>query len=269
MRVDKLSDALFYGILNKRLDEAKSIWERKLKNGKRRDEVFIFVHGYNVSFEDAARRTAQLAYDLDFHGVPLFFSWPSRADTVQYTRDENESLWTTPHLAKFIREISQRSQASSIHLIAHSMGNRCMLDAIKALASDSEGLPKNISEVILAAPDVDADTFKGFIPNLLKQLKHVTLYASSKDKALLLSKGVHGYARAGDAGDKIVVVPPMDTIDASALNTDFLGHSYFGDHQSVVADIYELLVHAHPPAERFGMKLKKSGNFDYFLFSPR
>ena len=29
-------------------------------------DVFIFVHGFNSTFEDAARRCAQLAYDLDF-----------------------------------------------------------------------------------------------------------------------------------------------------------------------------------------------------------
>ena len=31
-------------------------------------EVLVFVHGFNVSFEDSLRRTAQLAYDLKFDG---------------------------------------------------------------------------------------------------------------------------------------------------------------------------------------------------------
>ncbi|SIT51767.1 conserved hypothetical protein [Paraburkholderia piptadeniae] len=35
--------------------------------------VLLFIHGYNVSFEDAAMRTAQMAYDLDFAGAPVFF----------------------------------------------------------------------------------------------------------------------------------------------------------------------------------------------------
>src|SRR5262249_8546169 len=46
-----------------------------LSRGKR--SVLVFVHGYNVAFADAALRTAQLAHDLAFPGVPIFFSWPS------------------------------------------------------------------------------------------------------------------------------------------------------------------------------------------------
>jgi esterase/lipase superfamily enzyme len=36
-------------------------------------DAFVFVHGYNVSFEDAARRTGQLAYDLQFDGAPILY----------------------------------------------------------------------------------------------------------------------------------------------------------------------------------------------------
>ena len=43
---------------------------RVLKSEKR--SALLFVHGYNVTFEDAARRTAQMAYDLAFEGAPVF-----------------------------------------------------------------------------------------------------------------------------------------------------------------------------------------------------
>jgi esterase/lipase superfamily enzyme len=36
--------------------------------------LFVFIHGFGVSFEDAARRTAQLSYDLGFKGVPVLYS---------------------------------------------------------------------------------------------------------------------------------------------------------------------------------------------------
>ena len=52
--------------------------------------AFIFVHGYNVTFEDAARRTAQMSYDLKFDGAPVFFSWPSQGTYLGYTVDEFE-----------------------------------------------------------------------------------------------------------------------------------------------------------------------------------
>ena len=53
-----------------------------------RPEVFVFVHGYNVTFEGAAQRTAQIAYDLKFSGAPIFYSWPSQARTLEYTVDD-------------------------------------------------------------------------------------------------------------------------------------------------------------------------------------
>ena len=32
-------------------------------------QAFVFLHGYNVTFEAAAYRTAQIAYDLRFDGA--------------------------------------------------------------------------------------------------------------------------------------------------------------------------------------------------------
>ena len=36
-------------------------------------DVIIFIHGYNVDFAGAAKRAAQLAYDIQFDGVMSFF----------------------------------------------------------------------------------------------------------------------------------------------------------------------------------------------------
>jgi esterase/lipase superfamily enzyme len=61
-----LEERRFFNLLKRRV--AKS--ERK--------EAFVFIHGYNVTFEDAARRTAQFASDLQFDGAPVLYSRPSR-----------------------------------------------------------------------------------------------------------------------------------------------------------------------------------------------
>jgi pimeloyl-ACP methyl ester carboxylesterase len=89
-------------------------------------DAFVFVHGYNVSFEDAARRTAQLAHDLPFSGAPILYSWPSRATALSYKRDENSIEWSTPHLRLFLLDVAARTGAQVVHLIAHSMGNRAV-----------------------------------------------------------------------------------------------------------------------------------------------
>ena len=40
----------------------------------RRNEILVFVHGYNTDFGLAMRRTAQLSVDLDFAGVAVAFA---------------------------------------------------------------------------------------------------------------------------------------------------------------------------------------------------
>jgi esterase/lipase superfamily enzyme len=228
--------------------------------------AFVFLHGYNVSFADAARRTAQLAYDLDFKGIPLFFSWPSRGEAVDYAVDETNAKWTVPDLAKFLRDLAERTRVRSIYLIAHSMGNRCMTEALERLAAEDGGIPKTIDQVVMTAPDVDADTFRRWIPKYLREQRRFTLYASSVDKALHWSEMLHHYPRAGDSGDGLVIVPPMDTIDASAVDTSFLGHSYYGDDKTVPSDLYYLIRDRKPPSERFGLKAATKDGKHYWVF---
>ncbi|MGD9126509.1 MAG: alpha/beta hydrolase, partial [Planctomycetia bacterium] len=97
-------------------------------------EAFVFVHGYNVNFEDAARRTAQLAYDLNFQGAPILYSWPSQGGLFKYTIDENNVEWTVAHLKQFLQLIAKQSNAKRVHLIAHSMGNRALTRALEKLS---------------------------------------------------------------------------------------------------------------------------------------
>lgn len=63
--------------------------------------ALLFIHGYNVTFEDAARQTAQISYDLGFQGAPVFYSWPSQGSTPAYTVDEQNIEWTQANLRGF------------------------------------------------------------------------------------------------------------------------------------------------------------------------
>jgi esterase/lipase superfamily enzyme len=211
--------------------------------------AFVFVHGYNVGFEEAARRTAQLAYDLDFDGVPLFYSWPSDADILGYTRDEADVAWTATHLHEYLTEVVARSGAEHINIIAHSMGNRAVTQALMRLSCEGSG--PVFDQVLLTAPDIDTDIFmRDLAPVLPTLAKRVTLYSSSKDRALQASKKVHGYARAGDSGDGLVVIEGIDTVDASGIDTDLLGHGYYAESEPILKDFFALLRSGVLPGER-------------------
>jgi esterase/lipase superfamily enzyme len=84
-------------------------------NASKGKNAFIFVHGYNVAFADAARRTAQLSYDLSFDGAPIFFSWPSQAALQGYTIDEANIEWATSHIKQFIIDAA-KSPAPTISI---------------------------------------------------------------------------------------------------------------------------------------------------------
>jgi esterase/lipase superfamily enzyme len=225
-------------------------------------DAFVFIHGYNVSFEDAARRTGQMAYDLDFVGAPVFYSWPSNGKVADYPKDETNITWSTPHFQRFLKLMSERSGAGRIHIIAHSMGNRAVCDALKALSYDTSAQLK-FNHLVLAAPDIDAETFQELAATLQRLTGRITLYQSSKDKALSASKGIHGNPRAGEP---LLVIPGLDTIDASQIDTDFLGHSYFSSNWPLLSDIHAILFDDKPPAGRFGLMPMEHKDGRYYAF---
>ena len=163
------------------------------------NDVFVFIHGYNSSFEDAARRTAQLAYDLDFDGTPAMYSWPSQASTTSYTVDEAVVRLSGRKMADFLAEITDQTGAERVHLIAHSMGNRALLEALTTFDNDRDpALPvKAFDQIVFTAPDVDRDYFVEVIDSIKPLAERVTLYASANDVALRTSRLLHGAPRAG------------------------------------------------------------------------
>lgn len=256
LAVHQESEGKFYGEL---ASNVRASSEKK---------AFVFVHGYDVTFEDAARRTAQLAYDLQFHGAPIFYSWPSKGTLAGYPADEATIEWVRPHLKTFLQQVAARSEAKSIYLVAHSMGNRALTGALQDIVAESRGeSAPHFREVILAAPDIDAGVFRQLSVAIESAADRVTLYASSNDKALRASKGIHDFARAGESGASIVIIKGIDTIDVSALDTGFLGHSYVADNTSVITDMFYLIAGV-PAVKRVCLSAANFENLSYWLYGP-
>ena len=214
--------------------------------------AFVFVHGFNVTFEDAARRTGQMAYDLGFDGAPVFYSWPSQGDVAGYTIDENNIEWSTPHIAAFLADFLASTDAAQVYLVGHSMGSRGLTRAVADLLAAQPQLAQKITEIILSAPDIDAAIFKHDIaPKLAQARNPVTLYASSQDLALAASKAVHGYPRAGDSGAGMLIVAGVETIDATGVDTSFMKHSYFAEKRSALSDMFYLIRNPARADQRF------------------
>ena len=251
------------------VDKAKffeDVSDRVKKSAGR--SAFIFVHGYNVAFVDAARRTAQMTYDLGFDGAPVLYSWPSQASYASYKVDETNAEWSRLDLKNFLKDFAAQSGADNIYLIAHSMGTRVLTGALKELVLEDSSMRDKFDEIILAAPDIDADTFKRDIaPKILAGEAGTTLYASSDDYALMASKTFAGYPRAGDTAGGVTIAPGVDTIDASRISTDFVGHSYYADSDSVLGDLRDLMLHGKRPDKRSRLSPVKTEAGRYWTFS--
>jgi pimeloyl-ACP methyl ester carboxylesterase len=222
---------------------------RKQISGSPGKDVFVFVHGFNQTFEDAARRTAQLAYDLDFDGTPMMYSWPSQGHLYSYFTDQEVIEPTGPRLAEFLDIVTSASGAERVHLVAHSMGNRVMIAALEIYlkAHPRKADRAAFGQLVFTAPDVDRKDFVAAFASLRGIAERTTLYASDSDLALRASKTVHGEPRAGSAGEGIIRLPGLDTIDMSGLPADALGHSYYAASGGAVYDLLHLLWRNDPP----------------------
>lgn len=237
VELDKMDSDTFFGSVESAAGE------------RPKNEALLFIHGFNVAFDDAIRRTGQIAFDLDFGGVAMAYSWPSQASLTAYSVDEANAEWSIPHLTQFLMDLQENTEIEKIHVIAHSMGTRVLSYAL-ANAKD-EGFDLDLHNVILAAPDIDADIFKDqILPKLSIATDKLTMYASSDDTALKLSQSIHGNSRLGLSGASLLVMQGMDTVNASGIDTSMLGHGYYGSHKVVVTDIFNLVIKGLDPVRR-------------------
>jgi esterase/lipase superfamily enzyme len=246
--------------------DARAEMTQRLREGKSKS-LLVFVHGYNMSFAETAMRTAQLAYDLNFPGIPFFFSWPSAGLYTAYLRDSETAQLSEDAFDQVLDDLS-RLPVDDIYIIAHSMGSRVVSQVLKSRVDNRKPTGK-ISDLLLAAPDINAQLFRDVIAPRLKTLRGTltTVYASSSDLALRASKAVHGYARVGETADGVFVFPGLDTIDASraVMSVRAFGHSYLTDSAAVLKDIRSIVSQRLSAKQRGLAQLGASPNIYWSL----
>ena len=120
--------------------------------------AFVFVHGYNVSFDDALFRAAQIKHDMEFDGLPLVYSWPSLGGVRGYFLDQRRARDARDTMREFLDMVSADTGATQIHLIAHSMGANPIMEALQGYSP----VPAAGAEVIVsgAVEEVDGDRLR-------------------------------------------------------------------------------------------------------------
>jgi len=223
----------------------------KRNAGERR--ALVFIHGFNVGFEQAALRAAQIGADLKVPGIMAFYSWPSKGNVLGYAADEASIEASEAHITEFLTRFASDSGAERVDILAHSMGNRALLRSLQRImqrATQPGQVP--FGQLLLAAPDIDAGLFRELAKVYSQLAQRTTLYVSSKDKALASSGILHDYPRAGYT-PPVMVTQGIDTIEVSNIDLTFLGHGYYAAARDLLHDMHDLILHNSPPVSRVGL----------------
>ena len=190
-----------------------------------------------------AIRAAQIGRDLALAGPMIFYSWPSRGTLWHYSADEATIDRTLPAFIEFLHLLMGVPQLNALNVSAHSMGNRLLHRAVELMdaRAQSQAQPLQFGHFILAAPDIDRETFRRTAQTYSRarrdQRRRTTLYWNKSDRAVSLSHSLHSDSRLGTAGasisgtDSILWRNPWFRID-------WLGHGYFADAEPVLRDAF-------------------------------
>ena len=155
-------------------------------------DVLVFVHGFNTNYDEARFRLAQIVNDSGFTGVPVLFTWPSRAQILAYGSDKESATASRDHLEKLIEDLGQAPGVGRVHIMAHSMGTWLAMEALRQAAIGGKAsLGGHLGEVMLAAPDIDLEVFRAQMSRL-GDVARVSVFAAADDRALSVSSTLAG-----------------------------------------------------------------------------
>lgn len=237
-----------------------------------RKEAYIFVHGFNNTFDDAAFRMAELWHFLGREGVPIIYTWPAGHPGLLrgYTRDRESGEFTVLHLKEAITAVATCPEIEAVHLIAHSRGTDILITALRELiartriAGHDPRETLKIGNVILAAPDLDIDvlTQRVVADNLFEGCELLTIYVTANDGAigaaewLFASPRRLGTVKPEDLTDseleRVRLIPNADIVDARVRTA---GHGYFLSNPAVLSDVILVLRYDRAPGDATGRPL--------------
>lgn len=187
--------------------QASTDWWTALQaeTDRRQGRVLLYVHGYRETFETTSKDAAQIARMTGFDGPVIEYSWPSQGEVLKYAVDETNMYHDVRTFGAFLRALADKAWVKEIVIVSHSLGARLVIPAIASADRMSRRADRtgNISNIILASPDVDRETFeRDIVDEVLASDRvalgrHITVYVSRADKALAVSRALHGYPRLG------------------------------------------------------------------------
>jgi esterase/lipase superfamily enzyme len=233
-------------------------------------DIFIYVHGYKVVFDNPVLVAAELWHYLGYEGVFIAYAWPSTPSRWAYFADAETTATSAFHFGTLLEYLAEQTDAERIHIIGYSQGTRMVVDGVFRLAlkyqdETLEAAQKHlrIGKIILIGSDIDRQLMGSYIVDgLLDAMDNMTVYVSSKDKALGLSRFLLGRQRLGEMFAEGEIRPEVaafleDSTELQLINvTDAEGaltgngHGYFRSSPWASSDILMTLRYGLAPEDR-------------------
>ena len=233
-------------------------------------DVYIYVHGYKVNFENPVLVASELWHFLGYNGAFIAYSWPTKFSIWAYVADLENATNSARYLRTLILEIAGIPEVERIHVIGYRAGTRLVSRTLADLGMYGYQKSKEeifarvkLGNVILIGSDVDRNIMGGYLlDGALRIPEALTVYQSRADGALNMSRRVFRLERSGQVVDKGPLTaeetkwfkehPELRLIDVSHAEggTDHGGHSYFRTSPWVSSDILMTLMYNLSPAER-------------------
>lgn len=195
----------------------------------------VFVHGFNVNFQEGLFRAAQLSADADMAGKTVLFSWPSAGSVTSYVADKDAVTSSRDGLADVLAMLGKPRGERETVVLGHSMGAWLTAEALRQLRLTGRGAVLDKLEVILASPDIDTDVFRTQLEVIGRLRTPVVVLVSPDDRALLASSILarnRGRIGAIDVTDPRLIAAAehynVQVIDISSISSgDSLNHGRF------------------------------------------
>lgn len=243
-----------------------------------KNEVIIFVHGFNNSFEDGVFSLSDIWHFSGRNGVPIAYSWPAGAGGLfGYFKDRESGEFTVFHMKELLTQLSEIPEVRKIHIVAHSRGTDVTTTALRELiiAVRSQGKnPKKVLKIenlIMAAPDLDFSVVRQRLiaEGFGASVGQITVYMNRGDTALGISQRLMAGQRLGKLTSDDLK-PAEREIFAKVKTVNFInvegvkgltGHAYYRTNRNVLSDIATIIRQSAVPGSPSRPLDRIDGNF--------
>lgn len=231
--------------------------------------LLILVNGFREAYKSALGKTAFVGYVLDINSPVMLFDWPGDqgSSLSGYRRARDVAKASGAELAATLQLIIDEVQPERLWLVANSMGGEVVAQAFSELyqqpgLADAEA---EIEDVVLTAPDVSHEEFnQQFKQEINALVKNLTVYVSSNDRALIVSRLINRDTRLGEStvgpdqlGEAVKVAgliePDSDLVslvDVTPVNRTRNFHNFSLETPEFFDDLFLRLINPKTPRSR-------------------